>query len=50
LLFPRIALKNPGYSVPEYFEGYSTVPRSNFVLKELTQAIAWHKDWLLLIS
>jgi hypothetical protein len=38
-------LQNQSRSVPEYFEDCCTFPRCNSAVKELTQAIAWNKDW-----
>jgi len=47
--FPWNTLQTWSCSVPEYFEDYGTMSSCNSVVKEQTQAQAWHKDWSVFI-
>jgi hypothetical protein len=49
LFFLWNIIQNWSSSVPEYFEDHYILPNCNSIVKELTQAVAQHKDWLMFI-
>jgi len=49
LVPPQNTLQYQSICEPEYFKDYYALPSCNSVVKAPTQAIAWHKDWLVVI-